>query len=159
MQNGKIVSILFNRTEIDDSGTLVEDRTQQLTIKADFVISAFGSTLDDDAVLQALQPLQMNDRSLPVVDPVTMRTSEEWVFCGGDLAGIAETTVEAVNDGKTAALSMHAYLQSLGSQAKQKLTRLPKFFTAVDFVDISVEMCGIKFPNPFGLARYFTLLT
>ena len=29
---------------------------------------------------------------------------------------------------------------------------LPKFFTPVDLVDISVEMCGMKFPNPFGLA-------
>jgi len=30
--------------------------------------------------------------------------------------------------------------------------QLPKFYTAVDEVDISVELCGIKFENPFGLA-------
>ena len=30
--------------------------------------------------------------------------------------------------------------------------QLPKFFTPIDQVDISVEMCGLKFPNPFGLA-------
>ena len=30
--------------------------------------------------------------------------------------------------------------------------KLPKFYTPIDFVDISVEVCGIKFPNPFGLA-------
>ena len=30
--------------------------------------------------------------------------------------------------------------------------RLPKFHTAIDDVDLSVEMCGLKFPNPFGLA-------
>ena len=29
---------------------------------------------------------------------------------------------------------------------------LPKFFTPIDEVDISVEMCGLKFKNPFGLA-------
>ena len=29
---------------------------------------------------------------------------------------------------------------------------LPKFYTPIDTVDISVEMCGLKFPNPFGLA-------
>ena len=29
---------------------------------------------------------------------------------------------------------------------------LPKFFTPVDLVDTSVEMCGLKFENPFGLA-------
>lgn len=40
-----------------------------------------------------------------------METSEDWVFIGGDIAGVAETTVEAVNDGKTAAWSIHKYLQ------------------------------------------------
>ena len=29
---------------------------------------------------------------------------------------------------------------------------LPKFYTEVDKVDITVEMCGMKFENPFGLA-------
>lgn len=33
------------------------------------------------------------------------------IFCGGDLAGAADTTVESVNDGKTAAWNMHCYLQ------------------------------------------------
>ena len=30
--------------------------------------------------------------------------------------------------------------------------RLPKFYTPIDKVDISIELCGLKFPNPFGLA-------
>ena len=42
-----------------------------------------------------------------------METSERGVFCGGDLAGTAETAVEAVNDGKIAAWTMHSYLQVL----------------------------------------------
>jgi hypothetical protein len=29
---------------------------------------------------------------------------------------------------------------------------LPKFYTPIDTVDLSVELCGLKFPNPFGLA-------
>lgn len=29
---------------------------------------------------------------------------------------------------------------------------LPLFYTPVDLVDISVEMAGLRFPNPFGLA-------
>lgn len=31
---------------------------------------------------------------------------------------------------------------------------LPLFYTEVDLVDISTEFCGVKFENPFGLARY-----
>lgn len=30
--------------------------------------------------------------------------------------------------------------------------KLPLFFSAIDQVDISIEVCGIRFPNPFGLA-------
>lgn len=30
--------------------------------------------------------------------------------------------------------------------------QLPNFCTPVDLVDVSVEMCGLKFKNPFGLA-------
>ena len=30
--------------------------------------------------------------------------------------------------------------------------KLPLFYTPVDLVDLSVEVCGLKFPNPFGLA-------
>ena len=41
----------------------------------------------------------------------TMETSEPWVFCGGDLAGVAQTTVESVNDGKQASWHIHKYLQ------------------------------------------------
>jgi len=40
-----------------------------------------------------------------------MESSEKWVFCGGDIAGVAETTVESVNDGKIAAWNIHKYLQ------------------------------------------------
>ena len=44
-----------------------------------------------------------------------MSTSEPGVYCGGDLAGTAETAVEATNDGKIAAWSMHQYLQRLAA--------------------------------------------
>ena len=30
--------------------------------------------------------------------------------------------------------------------------QLPKFYTPIDSVDVSVEICGLKFPNPYGLA-------
>ena len=48
-----------------------------------------------------------------------MVSSEPNVFCGGDLAGCANTTVESVNDGKQAAWHMHRYLQVGVGVAKQ----------------------------------------
>jgi len=64
-----------------------------------------------DAVVKALCPLELDSNNLPRVDYATMRTNVPWLFCGGDLAGVAQTTVESVNDGKTASLSIHKYIQ------------------------------------------------
>lgn len=63
-------------------------------------------------MIDALAPIELNDVNLPIVNYNTMKTSHSKVWCGGDLAGIAETTVEAVNDGKTAAWFMHCYLEA-----------------------------------------------
>ncbi|CAD6185538.1 unnamed protein product [Caenorhabditis auriculariae] len=151
-KDGRIVSVEFFKTEQDDNGEWYVDEEQSLTIKADYVISAFGSTLKDCEVLKALEPLKMNRWGSPEVDGNTQQTSEPWVFAGGDVAGVAETTVESVNDGKMAAWSIHRYIQSLHGVEVPKEPKLPLFFTPIDEVDISVEMCGVKFENPFGLA-------
>lgn len=43
-------------------------------------------------------------------------------------------------------------VQSLHGQTVDPVPKLPLFYSAIDQVDISIEVCGIKFPNPFGLA-------
>ncbi len=146
-------------------GNWFEDSDQTLTLKADYVISAFGSTLLNQegmnlpsrlekifAVLEALAPIKLTKLGTPDVDRITQGTSEPWVFAGGDVAGVAETTVESVNDGKTAAWYMHRYLQGQIGREIGSVARLPMFRTPIDDVDLSVELCGIRFENPFGLA-------
>lgn len=44
------------------------------------------------------------------------------------------------------------FLQSLYGVAVSTVPELPLFYTPIDLVDISVEMAGLKFPNPFGIA-------
>ena len=53
----------------------------------------------------------------PTVDPATLMTSKRGVFAGGDVGGVASTSVEATNDGKHAAQQMHKYLQVCGGGA------------------------------------------
>ena len=43
-------------------------------------------------------------------------------------------------------------LQSLHNIKVPQSPNLPNFFTPVDLVDLGVEICGLKFENPFGLA-------
>ena len=63
-------------------------------------------------MIQALEPVRLNKSGHPVVNAETMQSSEPWVFFGGDIAGVAQTTVESVNDGKTASWHMHKYIQA-----------------------------------------------
>ncbi|XP_060802802.1 dihydropyrimidine dehydrogenase [NADP(+)] [Amyelois transitella] len=149
VKDGKISGLKMCRTEQLDSGEWIVDSEQVLTVKANFIISAFGSGLYDKDVKDAMSGVQLNNWGLPEVDHVTMRTSLPQVFVGGDLAAVAETTVESVNDGKAAAWHMHCYLQGLPSDSPPEL---PKFHCPIDDVDLSVEVCGIRFENPFGLA-------
>lgn len=150
VRDGKIVALKMCRTEQSDDGEWFEDPDQVLQLKANFIISAFGSGLYDNEVKEAMTSVQLNRWGLPEVDDKTMQSvSNPQVFVGGDLAGVAETTVESVNDGKTAAWYMHCYLQGLPYNSP---VELPKFHCPIDEVDLSVEVCGIKFENPFGLA-------
>ncbi|XP_038601220.1 dihydropyrimidine dehydrogenase [NADP(+)] [Tachyglossus aculeatus] len=152
VKGGRIVAMQFVRTEQDETGKWTEDEDQIVQLKADVVISAFGSMLSDPKVKEALAPVRLNRWGLPEVDPETMQTSEPWVFAGGDIAGLANTTVESVNDGKQASWYIHKYLQSQYGAVVSAKPELPVFCTPIDLVDISVEMAGLKFPNPFGLA-------
>uniref|UniRef100_A0A915CEH2 Dihydrothymine dehydrogenase n=1 Tax=Parascaris univalens TaxID=6257 RepID=A0A915CEH2_PARUN len=134
LKDGRIVSVVFRKTEQDLDGNWYVDDDQTLTLKADYVISAFGSTLGDPQVMKAMSPIKLNRWGCPEVCQTTAATSEPWVFCGGDVAGIAETTVESVNDGKVAAWSIHKYLQGLYGENVGDEPRLPMFFTPIDEV-------------------------
>ena len=48
MNAGKITGMIFCRTEQNEDGTWFEDEEQTVKLKADFVISAFGSELGDN---------------------------------------------------------------------------------------------------------------
>lgn len=111
VREGKIKSVTFKRTEEADDGRWIEDSEQLTTIKANFLISAFGSGLYDNNIIDALKPLEINEYNLPKVNFHTMQSSHPAIWCGGDIAGVAETTVESVNDGKTAAWYIHCHLE------------------------------------------------
>lgn len=49
LKDGRIVSMEFTKTEQDLKGNWFEDEDQTLCLRADWVISAFGSTLLDES--------------------------------------------------------------------------------------------------------------
>jgi len=125
--------------EIADSGFVVP---------LDTVVRAVGQVAPSsaDAILGALGvPLRSGTA---VVDAATGRTTNPRVWAVGDIASGGREVVNAVQTGKLAARSV---IDALGLRARIEPVR-----RAVDStmpgVDLSVDMAGIKSPNPFWLA-------
>jgi len=150
VEDGHIVAVELYKTDLDDDGNAYIDDNQFIRMRCDFIITAFGSTVDDE-LKKASKPLEFERWGTAKVNDNTLQSEHcEAVFAGGDIAGNG-TTVEAVNDGKTASWGIHKFIQSeYGLEVTEK--GLPNFYTEIDNVDLSVDVCGLHFENPFGLA-------
>eukprot|EP01065_Artemidia_motanka_P041297 TRINITY_DN5330_c2_g2_i1.p1 TRINITY_DN5330_c2_g2~~TRINITY_DN5330_c2_g2_i1.p1 ORF type:complete len:1049 (+),score=337.60 TRINITY_DN5330_c2_g2_i1:92-3238(+) len=147
---GRITGLELTKMEMDDDGRWAPDEDQVLRVKCDYIVSAFGSVLGTP-LGRAVSEVAECEGGRIRVNPQTGATRTDWVFAGGDCIG-SGITVEAANDGKTAAWGIHRMLQQKHSVDVPVQPVLPLMHTAVDDVDISVQFCGMRFPNPFGLA-------
>ena len=121
----------------------------KMVVPCDHVITAFGSQLPTQE--EWATPIT-NKNGVIDVDYYSNRTNKfPWLFAGGDAVG-AKNLVDAVNDGKTASWFMHKYIQEEAGHTVPKEPKLPGFYTPIDLVSLETEVCGVKFPNPLGLA-------
>ncbi len=127
--DGAARAVRFARTELVDGRlALGEDG---FILRADMVLKAVGQSLE---VFDA-DALPKIERGRILVNPETLETSLPGVFAGGDCIAGQDLTVQAVADGKRAAL------------AHQRVSgrRRP-------MADLRINFAGIKAPNPFWLA-------
>ena len=115
-ENGKLKAVEFigvKRT-YDDDGRFnpVYDPDVSETFEVDSVILAIGQQAD----LSFLSPddrVELTPQGTIKVDPVTLATSAPGLFAGGDVAFGPRNLIEAVANGKRAALSIDDYLRGV----------------------------------------------
>ncbi len=78
-------------------------------VRADQVIAAIGQSLDPSEIVDGV-PLKLNDLGFIEANPVTGRTSVEWIFAGGDAVSGPSSVVSAIAAGEKAAVGIDAYL-------------------------------------------------
>ncbi len=78
-------------------------------LEADTIILAVGQQ-PDTACLAGNPEITVTPRGWVSVDPRTLATTMPGVYCGGDLAFGPRIVIEAVADGKRAALAIHQHL-------------------------------------------------
>jgi len=99
--------------DLDETGRRkpvpIED--SEFTRETDMVILGIGQMPD----LEFLpKEIELNENGTVWVNPITMETSLQGVFAGGDAVTGPATVIEAIQAGKCAAESIENYLKSLG---------------------------------------------
>ncbi|MBS1769783.1 MAG: FAD-dependent oxidoreductase [Acidobacteria bacterium] len=129
--------------EFDDSVTE--------TLEADSVVLAIGQQAD----LSFLKPednVDLTPAGVIKVDPKTLATSAPGLFAGGDVAFGPRNLIEAVANGKQAALSVDDYLRGPGSTTHFKL-RVEKIPTYSYRMAEDYEKCEREAPPTVSLDR------
>ena len=112
-ENGKVKSVEFLRVKrvFDAQGRFnpeLEPGTEEI-IEAESVILAIGQR-PDLSFLKPEDKVSLTPQGTIRVDPLTLATTREGVFAGGDVAFGARILIEGVANGKLAAQSIDDYL-------------------------------------------------
>lgn len=103
-------------------------------IEAETIILAVGQQPDVEC-LAADPEIEITPRGLVGVDPTTLATRMPGVYCGGDLAFGPRIVIDAVADGKRAALAIHEHLGGAGVPRAQARFRTIEIHRAGDRYD------------------------
>lgn len=140
-ENGKVVGIECQRMELgepDESGrrSPIPVEGSAFVIKADTVITAIGQLPDLSIFEHGKTRLAHNGRTL-AVDPVTLATNVPRVFAGGDAVSGPRSMVEAVADGRRAAVSIDRLLRGEDIAAGRTVERVKS---------IDVDITAVRIP-------------
>jgi heterodisulfide reductase subunit A-like polyferredoxin len=109
--NGSVTGIELKKCTrvFDENGRFspAYDEQQRISLEADQIITAIGQTSDEEFVKHIGAATQGRYFQ---ADPVTLQTSLEGVFAGGDAVSGPKSVIEAVAAGKRAAETIDRYL-------------------------------------------------
>ena len=128
-EKGHVVGVRCIRMRLgepDESGRRrpIPVEGSEFTIEADTLIAAVAQA-PEISFLQPDHGLEINARGTFVVDPRTLQTSRPGVFAGGDAARGPGALIEAIADGRRAALSIDRYLRGVPLLTPRELEPLP----------------------------------
>jgi len=92
------------------------DEETTTTIEADSVIFAIGQQVDLSFISEK-DGIEITPAGTIKIDPATLATTAPGVFAGGDAAFGPRIAIEAVANGKTAAMSIHEFLSDTKPRA------------------------------------------
>ena len=113
-ENGKVNSIIFKKcTSVKNSeGKFAPQYNEEETIevKADHVIFAIGQEIKRGELLKGSKVTFWHG-NYPIADKLTYQTAEDDIFVGGDVYTGPKFAIDAIEQGKCAAESLHRFVK------------------------------------------------
>lgn len=114
-ENGHVKSIVFKKclSTIDPDTKKfnpVYDETETRTVEADHVAFAVGQTIEWGKLLEGTKVTYWHG-NYPIADQLTYQTEDPDIFVGGDVYTGPKFVIDAIEQGKMAAVSLHRYVQ------------------------------------------------
>ncbi len=138
-ENGHVTAIVFKKClrTIDENGKFnpAYDENETMTLDADYIVFAIGQAIEWGKLLEGTK-VEFHRGNYPVADPLTYQTAEPDIFVGGDVYHGPKFVIDAIEEGKCAAESLHRYVHK---GADMKIGRNRRDFIMLDKDDIYVD--------------------
>ncbi|MGX8796592.1 FAD-dependent oxidoreductase [Fusibacter sp. JL298sf-3] len=114
-EGGRVTGVEFKKclSTFDASGRFnpIFDETDTKVVPCDHVLLSVGQTFAYGNLL-AGESVDLSPRGTVAVHPVTLQSSREDIFAGGDVASGPRLAIDAIAAGKEAAVSIHRFVQN-----------------------------------------------
>ncbi len=110
------------------------DEEECMTIEADHIVFAIGQAIQWGSLLEGTK-VEYWRGNYPVADPLTYQTAEPDIFVGGDVYHGPKFAIDAIEEGKCAAESLHRFVHK---GADMKCGRNRRDFIMLDKENISI---------------------
>ncbi|MGL5085749.1 MAG: FAD-dependent oxidoreductase, partial [Clostridium sp.] len=114
-KNNKVVGVEFKKclSIIDETGRFNPkfDEDSKKIVPCDYVLLSVGQTFDYGNLLEG-EGVNLAQRGTIEVNTITLQTSKEDIFAGGDVASGPRFAIDAIAAGKEAAISIHRFVQN-----------------------------------------------
>lgn len=137
-QDGKVTAVTFQKvlSVLDEQGNFAPTYSDEtVTIDCDNLIISIGQSIEiGDSLADCT--VQLHKNNTVKVDPFTLQSDDPFVFSGGDCMTGPKVAINAIADGKQAAISMH---RAVHPGQDLYIGRVQREYQALDFNTVSFD--------------------
>ena len=146
IEDGKLKGVEFKKciSTFDEDGRFNPkfDESSKEVVPCDYLLLSVGQQFDYKTLLKG-EGIKLTERNTIKVNDITLQSSKEDIFAGGDVASGPRLAIDAIAAGKEAAVSIHRFVQNGQSLVFGRDNHSYKMFDKYNLVD-SIDYDGTE---------------